>query len=63
MKESYRLQKNNLSEILLKKNTGISVFIIYTANKLPVYNLVYEKMGAVLKRLEKIVNEIIVADT
>lgn len=63
MREAYRLQKNDL---LLKLNTSqkqLAVFFIYVGNELPEYQILFDKTGAVLKRLIKIINENSPADT
>ena len=57
MREAYRLQKNDLQQQLLQKNIQLECFILYTGNELPTYNLVFEKMTNILKRLQKIVHE------
>ncbi len=55
MRESYRLQKNDL-KIQLKENyKNLAVFFIYTGNELPKHDLVFEKMGNALVRLKDIV--------
>ena len=56
MREAYRLQKPSLQEKLQQSENYLAVFIIYTGNELPVYKNVYEKMGGLLQRLEKIVS-------
>ncbi len=53
MRESYRLQKNNLANELVMHNKKLAVFFIYTAAELPKYNEVYEKIGSALERIEK----------
>lgn len=63
MREAYRLQKQPLADDLLANEKKLSVFFIYTANELPEYKLMFEKMTAVLKRLQKIVHENTVAGT
>lgn len=69
MREAYRLQKNDLQTELLQQSTGscgnkqIAIFIIYVGNELPEYDLVFQKMGSVLKRLKKIINEDLSANT
>ncbi|MEO9210598.1 MAG: ribonuclease P protein component [Ginsengibacter sp.] len=52
MRESYRLQKNELAEIIEKKGKHLSLFFIFTGKELPVYPLIFEKIGNVLKTLE-----------
>ncbi|MGC4101354.1 ribonuclease P protein component [Ferruginibacter sp.] len=63
MREAWRLQKNELSEKLQSTNKGLNVFIIYTGNELPQYELVFEKTNAVIRRLIKIQHEITIANT
>jgi ribonuclease P protein component len=69
MREAYRLQKNELQDQLQQQPTGscgqkqLAVFIIYVGNELPDYHLIFEKMDNVLKRLIKITNEDLSANT
>lgn len=62
-REAYRLQKNSLTESLIKNNKCMAVFFIYTGNSIPEYEEVTEKMKAILKRLNKIADEGIAAGT
>ncbi len=57
MREAYRLQKNDLTFQLETNNKGLDLFFIYTGKEVPKYNLVYEKMDTVLKRIIKLTNE------
>ena len=57
MRESYRLQKNNFANELVKNNKKLAVFFIYTAAELPKYKEVFEKIGTALERIEKSVIE------
>ena len=57
MREAWRLQKNILEEQIKSTNKSVAVFIIYTGNGLPEYNLIFEKTTALIKRLLKICNE------
>lgn len=57
VKEAYRLQKINPGE------KGLNVFFIYTAKELPSYQIVFEKMGAVLQKLTALIHENNAADT
>ena len=57
MKEAYRLQKLPLKNELERQLKSLSVFVIYTGNKLPEYKIIYEKMGVVLGRLEKVISQ------
>ncbi|MGI8599698.1 MAG: ribonuclease P protein component [Chitinophagaceae bacterium] len=53
IREAYRLQKTILKELLQKQQIELKVFFIYTGNELPDYDLVFLKVGDILKRLEK----------
>ncbi len=61
MREAWRLQKNDLTPTIKDKN--LQVFIIYTGSELPEYNVTFEKIGAVIKRLIKIIDEAIIANS
>lgn len=63
MREAYRLQKNELMQVVQKNNLQLAVFFIYTGNDLPAYNLIVEKTAGVLKRLIKISDEATKANT
>lgn len=63
MRESYRLQKQLLTDTLSAVNKQLSVFFIFTGNEVPDYKLVFEKMTAVIKRFQKIAHENTAADT
>ncbi len=57
MKEAYRLQKNDLQFQLSAGNKGMHLFFIYTGKDVPAYELIFEKIGIVLKRIIKLVDE------
>jgi ribonuclease P protein component len=61
MREAWRLQKNNLTQ--QKNNKNLKVFIIYTGSELPEYEVVFEKITAVIKRLIKINDEATVTNS
>jgi ribonuclease P protein component len=63
MREAWRLQKTVLVNSVNKGDKDLKVFIIYTGNELPEYNLVVDKTAAAIKRLIKICNETIVTNT
>ncbi len=63
MREAWRLQKNSLEIALAAKEKSMVVFIIFSGNELPDYNLVFEKNTSLIKRLLKIYDETIVAHT
>lgn len=53
MRECYRLQKNSLKIELEENHKSLVLFFIYTGNELPKYDLVFEKIGSALGRLEE----------
>lgn len=57
MREGYRLQKNELQELLLNKDRRLALFIIYTGKELPDFAIIREKMQSLLNRLERLVHE------
>lgn len=57
MREAYRLQKNDLDVQLSLNKKAINIFFIYTGKEIPTYNLIFEKMGNVLKRIIKLTDE------
>ena len=63
MREAWRLQKNVLASKINDNNKNLKVFIIYTGNELPEYDLIFEKTAVVIKRLIKICNETTVTNT
>lgn len=57
MREGYRLQKNQLLQRCENENKNLDVFFIYTGNEVPEYDLVFDKIHAAIKRLEKVIHE------
>lgn len=57
MREGYRLQKNKLQLQCESTDIQLNVFIIYTGNEVPKYELVFEKMGTLINRCLKMANE------
>ena len=57
-REAYRLQKNQLQEVLTGKNLQLNIFFIYTSKGLAEFNIVKEKVNVILNKLTKIVDEI-----
>lgn len=56
-REAYRLQKNELNEIVKTNNQQLDLFFIYTAREITDFNTAKEKVKLILKNLIKIVNE------
>ena len=57
LREAYRLQKNDLKELLQSRNISLAIFFIYTGIQIPEYNDVFKKVGDILTRLQKVMNE------
>jgi ribonuclease P protein component len=57
-RECYRLQKNELQHLLKEKKISMQVFFIYTSKELPAFDETKEKLAIILKKLEKLVDEI-----
>ena len=58
IRESYRLQKNEIASHPILKTAGLHIFFIYTGKEVPVYNFIFEKTGATLKKLTKQLDEL-----
>ena len=56
VREAYRLQKSSLQTAMENANGRLAVFFLYTGKELPEFDLIKEKMGAALEKLEKIVS-------
>jgi ribonuclease P protein component len=57
-KEAYRLQKTTLQQKLKAQNRQLSVFFIYNGRELPDQGQLNNKVGAIIRRLEKITDGI-----
>jgi ribonuclease P protein component len=55
MRESYRLQKKPLENVLKEKNLQLALFFIYTSKTLPEYELVSDKIDLILHRVAKVI--------
>ena len=53
MRESWRLQKNELEEKLGAKNKGLNVFILYTGKELPLYTGILQSIAELINKLIK----------
>jgi ribonuclease P protein component len=52
MKESWRLQKNELQLSLQSSQKSLDIFFIYTGKELPEYPFIYKKMEEVIQKLQ-----------
>ncbi|MEO7801399.1 MAG: ribonuclease P protein component [Ginsengibacter sp.] len=57
MRESYRLEKNDLKNQVKDTNQYMAIMLVYTGNALPEFNDFQDKLQAVIRRLIKISNE------
>jgi len=57
MREAWRLQKNSLQDTLQQTHQQAVIFILYVGNDIPAYEVVKEKIGTALKKLQKIIHE------
>ena len=57
IRESYRLQKSVLEDLVKNKNKDLRIFFIYTGTDIPEYAIVSEKINFCIKRLLKITDE------
>ena len=53
MREAWRLQKHTLHDHLVHHDRSMSVFFLYVGKELPPYQLIFSKMGSVVKRLSE----------
>ena len=51
LREAYRLQKNEILQLLLKKDNSLYLFILYTGKQIPEYSVIYEQMKVILSLL------------
>lgn len=58
MRESYRLQKNELQVFVEKTGKNLHLFFVFTGKEIPDYDFVYEKTGTVLNRILKLLNAV-----
>jgi ribonuclease P protein component len=57
MREAYRLQATEIKELAIANKLQLQVFIIYTGNEIPVFELVKEKMAHIIHRIKKMAHE------
>jgi len=57
MRETYRLQKHPLEQLLIQQNKALVLFILFTGKELPEYSLVKEKMDLIFQKLQRLCNE------
>lgn len=57
LRETYRLQKNELKITLQQQRNGLFLFFIYQGVDLPGFAVLYPVMGQLLNRLQKKIHE------
>ena len=62
-REAWRLQKNDLKELLKASGKQLNVFFIYTGKELPDFTMVKDKVAVVLKKLADKIDENISANS
>jgi ribonuclease P protein component len=63
IREAYRLQKQELQEILKQKKLQLNVFFIYVGKEMPEFNTIREKVNVILNKLIQIIHESISPNT
>ena len=53
IRESYRLQKNELKDLLISQKKGMDLFIIYNGKTLPEYPFMFQKTGEIIQKIVK----------
>ncbi|MBI3138171.1 MAG: ribonuclease P protein component [Sphingobacteriales bacterium] len=56
LRETWRLQKNELEQQPRVKETGLHIFFVYTDRELPDFNTLYSITGIIIQKLNKRVN-------
>ncbi|MEO6405280.1 MAG: ribonuclease P protein component [Ferruginibacter sp.] len=54
MREAWRLNKEELGDVISQHKLKLSVFFLYVGKELPTYHLISEKMTLVIQKLIKI---------
>lgn len=57
MRETYRLNKNDLKDFIQGQRFYMAIMLVYNGNALPDFHELEIKMKAIIKRLIKIINE------
>lgn len=63
IREAYRLQKNELENLLRDNQLQLNIFFTYNTKELSDFNSVKEKVNVILNKLVKIINEKISSNT
>lgn len=58
VRESYRLQKQPLSEKIRSKNLQLNIFFIYSAKEVPAYTEVFKRLGSALGKLDQVIEKL-----
>lgn len=58
-REAYRVQKNELKDLVLQQKKTLILFLIFTAKDLPEWAMVSAKVGVILKKMCGLLNEAI----
>lgn len=63
IREAYRLQSLSLKEKLKEKRSQLNIFFIYTGKEVHDFNFIKEKLAVALKKIERIIDENISANS
>lgn len=56
-REAWRLQKADLQAVLVKDGRQMNIFLLYTGKEIESFELIREKVAAVLNKLIKLLHE------
>ncbi len=62
-REAYRVQKNELRDLVKKMDIQLNVFFIYTAKEIPPFEMLNEKVVQIIHKLLSIIHEKNTANT
>jgi ribonuclease P protein component len=57
VREAYRLQKNQLHDLLQQEQKGLAVFFVFTGKEIPDQSFIFEKVGLALEQLKQRIHE------
>ncbi len=57
LRESYRLQKNELQQITISKEIGLHIFFIYIGKELPKFEQIHNKITKAIQRIISLIDE------
>ena len=55
LRETWRLQKENLQQDVIERKLGLYIFVIYTGKELPEYHTLFSTMKTMIERLTNVI--------